>query len=223
MTDGAQEEIDVDGAVVESSVRVDAQPVLAGGPLDVIWRLRLVGAGPVYVALGGDRVTNRLAGFAFTATLVDSSVPFEDPAADQVDLGGPMGVQAVTPEGLDVDVFVNQFVTLEAARLALPTGGRGVLELACHWDLLLGPRPDAVFAAAPRSTDLRLQVELRRDDEALRALVQRQAEAVLRAPREDEDALTRLTALRHPDAESIATEIGGDPDRLAWVRAALRH
>jgi hypothetical protein len=79
-----------------------------------------------------------------------------------------------------------------------------------------------VFAATPRPTDLRLQVEVRRDDEGLRALVQRQAEAVLRGPREDEDALTRLAALRHPDAEAIAAEIGGNPDRLAWVRAALR-
>ena len=175
MTNGPQEEIEADGAVVEASVRVDNQPVLAGGPLDVIWRLRLVGAGPVYVALGGDRVASRLAAFAFTASLVDSSVPFEDPTADHVDLGGPMGVQAVTPNGLDVNVFVNQFVTLEGTRLALPPGGRGVLELTCHWDLLLGPRPEAVFAAAPRPTDLRLRVEVPRHDDrtALRALVRR--------------------------------------------------
>jgi hypothetical protein len=221
MTDGAHQEIEVDTNRVEASVRVDGQPVLAGGPLDVIWRLRLLGAGPLYVALGGDRVAGRLAAFRFTATLEGTSLRFEDPAANHVDLGGPMGVQAVTPEGLDVEVLVNQFVTLEAARPSLPPGGRGVLDLACHWDLLLGARPDAVFTAPARFTDAQLQVEIQRDDDALGALVRGQVEAVLRAEREDPDALARVAALRYPEADAIAATVGGDPDRLARVRAAL--
>jgi hypothetical protein len=221
MTDGAHREIDVDATLVEASVRVDGRPVLAGGPLVVIWRLRLLGAGPLYVALGGDRVAGRLAAFRFAATLEGSSLRFEDPAANQVDLGGPMGVQPVTPNGLDLEVLVNQFVTLEATRLALPLGGRGLLDLACHWDLLLGARPDAVFTAPARPTDLQLQVEVHRDDDALRALVRSQVEAVLRAEREDPDALARVAALRYPEADAIASSTGGDPDRLAWVRAAL--
>lgn len=217
----AQKDITVDGTKVRASVRVDDSLVLAGGPLTVVWQLRAFDGRTVYVALGGNRVSGRLAGVSFGAELHGTDVVFTDPAEGAVDLGGPVGVQTVSSTGLTVAVLVNQFLTLERARPAVLAGAEGLLVLQCRWDLEIAPRRDEVLGAAPRSVKLSVRVPLRRDDASLGAIVRDLATAVLKADRQDEDALSRLVALRHPDTTAIVAEIGGDAERLAWVRAAL--
>src|SRR4051794_12284197 len=186
MTASPDQDLDVEGGPVRGGVAVAGEPVLAGGPLDVVWEGRLLGARPLVVALGGERVTGRLAGFAFTATLDGADVTFDDPAADAVDLGGPLGVQPVTADGPRIEVLVNQFLTLERTVAALPDGGEAELELTCRWEARLAPDPPAAVAAAPRTVERTCRVAVRRDDEALRALVRRQIDAVMGAEREDE-------------------------------------
>src|SRR3954452_3849099 len=107
MTASPDQDLDVEGGRVRVGVAVAGEPVLAGGPLDVVWEVRLLGAGPLFAALGGERVTGRLAGFAFTATLDRGDVAFDDPAAGAVDLGGPLGVQPVNADGPRIEVLVN--------------------------------------------------------------------------------------------------------------------
>jgi hypothetical protein len=221
MTASPEQDLDVEGGPVRVGVAVEDEPVLAGGPVDVVWELRLLGAGPLFVALGGERVTGRLAGFSFTATLDGADVTFADPAAGSVDLGGPLGVQPVTADGPRIEVLVNQFLTLERMAAALPAGGEGRLELTCRWEARIAPDPPAAVAVAPRPVELTCRVAVRRDDQALRALVRRHVDAVMAADREDEDARARLAALRYPDTAALVAAAGGDPDRQAWLRAAL--
>jgi hypothetical protein len=197
-------------AAYEYTVRVEEVPVLAGGPMVAVWTLH---GPPADVALGGSRTLNRTTGFSFAGTAEGLDVPLTDPAADVVDLGGPMGARPLPEAGLTVSLLVNQYLTVENLRPALPPGGSGVLALRCRWDLVAG--------AEPVPLELTLRVPVRRDDDALADVVREQVEAVLRTEKPDEDALNRLAALRYPDAARLVSAADADPERTAWALAAL--
>jgi hypothetical protein len=112
-----------------------------------------------------------------------------------------------------VSLLVNVYLTVENLRTALPPGGSGVLGLRCHWDLVAG--------AEPVPLELTLRVPVRRDDDALADVVREHVDAVLRTEKPDEDALTRLAALRYPDTGRLVSASGADPQRIAWVLASL--
>src|SRR3954463_4095122 len=158
MTATPEQDLDVEGGPVRVGVAAAADPVLAGGPVDVVWALRLLGPGPLFVALGGDRVPGRLAGFSFTAALAGADVTFADPAAGSVDLGGPLGVQPVTADGPRIEVLVNQFLTMERMAGVLPDGGEGERELTCRWEARIAPDQQAAVAVAPRPVERTLRV-----------------------------------------------------------------
>jgi hypothetical protein len=158
----------VGGVALRARAAVDQPEVLAGGPLTVVWRLRAE-TGTVHVALGGDRVTGRLAGFSFTGRVQGSDVALTDPAAGSVDLGGPIGTHEVGAAEFSVPLLVNDFLTLDAARDAVPPGETRELELGCRWDLRAGDAA-TVLGAAPVPLQVTLRVPLRRDDTALAVL-----------------------------------------------------
>lgn len=142
---------------------VEQPEVLAGGPLTVVWGVRAE-AGTVYVAVGGSRATGRLAGFSFTGRVLDpdAAAPIDlvDPAADAVDIGGPLGTHEVGVEGFTVEVPVGDFLTLAAARDAVPPGETWVLVLGCRWDLQAGDAA-TVLGAVPVPVEVTLRIPLR--------------------------------------------------------------
>ncbi len=215
----ATDHVNAHGIELRVSVAVEESPVLAGGPLTATWELTPVRP-PVDVELGGDRVSGRVAGFSFHGRLDGSDLEFADPAEGAVELGGPVGTRQVT-DSLRVPLLVNQYLTVDAAVEAIPAGEQRLLELRCHWDLVCGKGPAGAAGKGPVPIDLTLQIPLRRDDDALAALVRQQAGALLEADRQDEDALAALAALRFPGTRDLLEELGGDPGRIAWAAAAV--
>src|SRR6266496_2456322 len=195
--------VEAAGTAFDYAARVEDVPVLAGGPMTVVWSLR---GTPGQVALGGSRVLNRVTGFSFAGTVDGVDVALTDPAAGAVDLGGPMGLRPVPESGLTVSLLVNQYLTVEKLRDSLPPGGSGMLSLHCHWDLVIVREAENVLGARPLPLDLTLRVPVRRDDDALADVVRERVDAVLWAGKQDEDALTRLAALRYPDAGRLVAD-----------------
>lgn len=218
---------DVDSADVPMRVTVwTTDGLLAGGPLTVTWELRTRDGSTAYCALGGDRVRHRTDRMSFAAVLDGHDTPFPNPLAALADvhLGGPVAALPFGSSPLVVPVLVNQFLALEVTREQLGPGERGTLLLGCQWHPAVArSNTEALDPARQVNLDLTLRVPVHRDDLALRDLVEHWTRDLLQADRPDEDALIRLAALRHPEADRIATRIGGTAERIAWARETLRH
>jgi hypothetical protein len=149
----AATQLRIDGSELDVSVASDQATFVPGTELGVTWRLR-VRSGRLYVAVGGDRATGRLAGFTFTGRVPGTDLELRDPAAGSVDIGGPIGSHEVADD-FSVPLPVGDFLTLDA----IPPGTAGVLELGCGWQLRAGSA-GTVLSAPAVPVELTLRIPL---------------------------------------------------------------
>src|SRR5215472_10969545 len=190
-----------EGVALRAGFRAATAEELAGGPLEVEAFVDNTGAAPLYLALAGEGSRLRPARFSFAATVEGLDVELDDPEAGAPDAGGPATVVAVPPgESRSQSLLVNEFLRLEKLSQALGPG-------------------EAVA----------LTLRVRRDDEALEALVAglaaRSGVEWTAVPSPDrERAIVRLAALRHPGAAAALRSLQrhGDPAVRRYAERALR-
>ena len=188
---------------VASGFRViEAEPLLAGGPVEVEFFIDNAGARALHLFVNGDRARQRPGSFSFVATMAGVTLP--DPYKDVAWEGGPATVVTVEPTKVyRQTLVVNQFVRLENSLDLLEPGASGQLVVACRRPLPLTADHQASLTPAGDAplVEVRLEFELRRDDAQLSALVDKLVDEVRHGPREyRERPLALLLTLRAPVA-----------------------
>ena len=84
----AQADVAADGVRLTVSVRVNRLPVVLGEPLRAIWAVTS-GGSAAFVGLAADRITGRILGLSFRASLPGTDLELADPAPEAGAVGGP--------------------------------------------------------------------------------------------------------------------------------------
>jgi hypothetical protein len=216
------------GVAARVGLRTNDTEALAGGPLPVDLVVEVGAGAPIYVAVGGDSAAGRPAFVSFSATLRGKDVAIDDPAAG-VYIGGPVSAIEVAPGAPLVQrLLLNDYLRLERALDALAPGERGLLEIGCRRQLMLGAEARQALAPQGGATlvQQRLLVALRRDDAALAGLIERLAKALrdewnVYAASRQAASLAQLVALRLPAAAGALRSLEQHPDPV--VRAAVQR
>ena len=204
--------------VIKARFAVTDASDVAGGPVELAFSAELVEGAACQLIAAGDRMTNRPAGFSFAATFAGHVL--SDPYADLPDMGGPEGIlELQTDRPVHQRLVLNEFVRLEDVRALLAPGATGLLAIECARHLsLVAAGEDAPFDSAAVTVPLALQ--LRRDDNALDALVRRLLAQVLDGPRDQrERPLSLLLSLRADMAVDRWRTLVSHPDPLVAQRA----
>lgn len=211
------------GGTVQASVRVEPAPVLAGGPCWLAFRVSVDDTtGPLYLAAGIAPQPGRSGDASISASL---DGPLDDVATDTPALVGPSGAVPVEPgQPYQQRLLVNQYVRLEECLERLEPGGHGILSLTFRRPFPLATDfPTALTNPHGETIDLRVDVEIHRDDDALATVIDELAETLRRNWRdatsnEVEDAVRALVALRLPQSRDAIAAFSDHP--LALVREA---
>ena len=107
----ARTDVAVDGVRLTVSVRVDRLPVVLGEPLTAIWAVTS-GGSAAFVGLAADRITGRILGLSFRASLRGTEVELADPAPEAGALGGPGTVHDLGAGDLTLPVVVDDYLDL---------------------------------------------------------------------------------------------------------------
>lgn len=209
-----------DDVRARAGFRVVTTELLAGGPVELEFFVESIGASPLHLAVGGDRMRQRPGQFTFAATFEGS--PLADPLAATPDMGGPVGVVQVRPgEPWRQPLILNQFIRLEDTRARLEQGATGQLALACKRPLAL-----AADEAHALSQDkggpvvaVDLAFDLRRDDAALEALAARFLDEVMHGPPASRDRPLSLLLSMRSGARAEIGELTGHTDPNVSNRA----
>ncbi|MDT7604488.1 MAG: hypothetical protein QOF61_2485 [Acidobacteriota bacterium] len=207
-------------ARARAGFRVAAASGLAGGPIELEFFAEIVGGGMRYLFVTADRARYRPGDFSFAATF--DAKPLSDPFADVPDLGGPAGVVEIAAgRPWHQPLVLNQFVRLEDTLDLLAPGASGRLVIDCRRLLWLAADEDAALAPATDAplVEVRLALELRRDDAQLAALVERFVAEVRDGPPEQrERPLKLLLSLRAPLAVERWRTLVDHPDPVVAGR-----
>ena len=156
----AQVDVSVDGVRLTVSVRVDRLPVVLGEPLTATWAVTS-GGSAAFVALAADRITGRILGLSFRASLRGTDLDLADPTPEAGALGGPGTAHDLGTRDLTLPVLVDDY--LDLGPLSGLTRAETTLTLSCHWDLQAGLDDLAVLGATPTPVSLDLELPLTPD------------------------------------------------------------
>ena len=207
------------GMPVRAGFRLIPGEWLAGGPVELEFVLDNLGALPLYLAVGGDRMRQRPGQFSFAARFDGHGLP--DPMAALPDAGGPIGIVEISSASpWRQRLVLNQFVSLEDTPQRLQPGAAGRLDLSCRRPIVLAVTQAAALTGdASPALVIALAIDLRRDDKALAALAADLSDAITRgAPAERAPALERLLAMRSA-ARAQLDGLTRDPDPSVAARA----
>ena len=146
----------MDGVRLTVSVRVDRLPVVLGEPLTAIWAVTS-GGSAAFVALAADRITGRILGLSFRASLPGTEVELADPAPEAGALGGPGTVHDLSAGSLTLPVLVDDYLDLGPLAQSPEAARAGVLTLTGHWDLQVAIDDHAALGATPTPVSLTLR------------------------------------------------------------------
>jgi hypothetical protein len=208
---------------VRAGFHIENAGSLAGGPIEIEFRVELLGPGSCYLLVPADRMRQRPDRFSFSATF--EGVPLDDPCARFPYMGGPAGVIEISAQQpWRQPLILNQFVRLEKTIDLLEPGGSGRLDVVCRRPLPLAPGKEAALVAGDGySVEVPLSLGLHRDDEQLTALVRDLISQVRYGPREKrEGPLSLLLTLRAPLAVDLWRSLlnHSDPVVVERVRRA---
>ena len=213
--------------------RAAGSSTVAGGPLFLEFFAENLGQRALYVLSGGDRMRDRPADYAFTATL--GGVPLRDPYGELPDIGG-LGAFVVVARGetWQQQLLLNQFVAIEDTIHLLSPGASSRLRVRCTRPLPLASDEQEALASEPEAAtvDVEVTVAVHRDDRQLAALVDQLVSTITSGPIEEREMSLRiLLTLRarpavdrwrrlaeHPDA-SVAERV---TEALALVQRLAR-
>ena len=152
----ARADLTVDGVRLTVSVRVDRLPVVLGEPFRAVWTVTS-GGSAAFVGLGADRITGRILGLSFRATVPGAEVELADPTPEAGSLGGPGTVHDLGAGDLTLPVLVDDYLDLGP----LSQSQSEMLNLTCRWDLQVGLDEFGVLGAAPTPISLSMELPLR--------------------------------------------------------------
>ncbi len=211
----------VGGFHVASSNRI------AGGPIELEFSISVLGkrSRPLCLMVGGDRARRRLRGVGCAATF--DGVALKDPYGDLPFTGGPVSALEIpTGESRSQRFLLNDFLALEKTRELLEPGAAGQLFLTCRRAVPLAFNKELVFDPKTKVevVEVELALELRRDDDALVALVEELIRQVRNGPAETRSqTVSTLLSLRAPPAKERWRTLADHPDPgiAERVRSAL--
>lgn len=157
----AQTEVDVDGVRLTVSVRVDHVPVILGEPLTATWQVTSGGA-VAFVGLAADRITGRILGVSFRASLPGTDLDFVDPSPGAGALGGPGTAHDLSTGDLILPVVVDDYLDLGPLSESTDAAAQTTFTLTGLWDLQAGLDSLAVLGAAATPVSLALNLPLHR-------------------------------------------------------------
>jgi hypothetical protein len=216
----AATDVDTAGRTLHVIFRSAAEPPLAGGPAYLEAEVSLLAGPAIRLISSSARATGRSREYSFAARGPDGR-SLRDPFADAVEIGG---VQTSTPLTAErpvlQQVLLNQFLTLESVRDAVPDGHTAELEVRCVRQLGLEGQPnDNVPTAA-----VVLHLRMPRNDDELADRYRRAAETITSTPQFTvgrEQLLTELCTARNRLAIDALTALVSHPDTSVAARA--RH
>ena len=215
----AAADVTVAGRVLRVDFRSPAEPVLAGGPAYLEVVISLLAGDPTRLVAGSARATGRSREYSFSAE-TPAGTPLRDPFAGAVEIGGVQTAVPVAPDAPALEhVLLNQFLTLEALRDAVPDGETADIVVRCSRTLALdGEATDDVPAATAEH-----RLPLRRDDAALADTYRRAAADIMATHQftaERERLLLELTTARNDLAAEPLSTLTEHPDAQVSARAA---
>ena len=194
---------------------------LAGGPIEIEFCAELIRPDSVHLRLEADRVRGRESEFEFTATF--AGVTIEDPAALLPDMGGITSVaEIIAGDRWRERIILNEFVRLEETVKLLEPDTSGELVVTCRRRISVAIEQNAALALPDigPTVEATLVVDLRRDDAALVALVEKMLRELLESPAEErERPLRLLLGLRAPAAVERWSTLVNHGDRYIADRA----
>jgi hypothetical protein len=214
----AADEVETAGRILRMVFRPDAMPLLAGAPAYVDGVISLRAGDPVALLTSGARATGRSREYAFTATGPDG-IRVTDPFADAVEMGWVETFFQLAPSTpVTEHLLLNQFLTLERVRDAVPDGDTTELVVQCARVLRLQgyPNEDAPTATAE------LHLRIRRDDAAVRRRYDQAAEAIMATEQFDvfrEQRLVELVCARNELVVDALTSMTSHRDSSVAARA----
>ena len=222
-TDGSRVELTDGTGSVRANLEVATDRLVAAG---ACWVVLTVEAddGPVYLAVGSDRIRRRPAFTTLRGTI--GGVDLVDPAGAAGGDGpsGPIPVEPGIP--YQARLLVNQFLALEQIPGILQPGEQQQLELTLQRPLPLARMPAQALALhdAPELT-LRVAVPVRRDDDALSSEIAEVADEIRRHSTQAtsnalENALATLVAYRLPQSQAALAGLVDHPNPLVRAEAA---
>jgi hypothetical protein len=213
----ATADVETAGRVLQVAFTPDAGPLLAGGPVYLDGVVSLLMGDPVGLLSSAARATGRSREYAFAAEGPDG-VPLRDPFSDAVEIGGietsrPLTMTAPVTEHL----LVNQFLTLEDVRDAIPDGQTTELVVRCSRLLRLEGLPED-----PATATAAVHLWIRRDDAALANYYREAADAIMATQQFDvarEQRLVELFSARSELATDALSSLIDHPDAYVAARA----
>jgi hypothetical protein len=182
---------------VKAGFRLVTEDPLAGGPIELEFLAESIGSTPLQLAVGGDMARQRPGQFSFTGEL--DGLSLADPQTGVSDLGGPLGVVAVTRQApWRQPLVLNDFLRLEDTAAKIAQGGSARLRLRCQRPIVLAATSAAALVGdGAKSIEVSLAFDLRRADKELADLAARLLDAVLHGPvSEREHPLALLLSMR---------------------------
>ncbi len=225
MTTHLEEAVHLQQGTLEAraTFRLTEPHALAGGPIAIELTVEALGASTIHLMVSGDRSRGRAAGFTFEASF--EGVTLTDPVGDLPYLGGPATFLAVPPgTPYRRTLILNDFVRLEDLHEVVHPGDSTELHVVCRASIQLAADEKAAKAndlLDPFLVDVSLKLDVRRDDVALVALVDRLVDEVFHGePGIRERALERVTSLRTRIAVERWRALAAHPDASVAARVA---
>jgi hypothetical protein len=155
----AQVALDVDGVQLTISLRVDQIPVVLDEPLTATWQVTSSGSAG-FVGLAADRISGRLLGMSFRASLGGTDLGLADPTPEAGAVGGPATAHDLGAGDLILPVLVDDYLELAGLVDSPAVAGETLLKLTGHWDLPIAPDDRAILAASPTPVSLTVELPL---------------------------------------------------------------
>jgi len=213
------EEVALAGRTLRVDFQSGAEPLLAGGPVYLEVAISLLAGEPTRLVTGAARATGRSREDAFSAS-TPAGTPLQDPFARAPELGGVQtALQLLVGTPAIERVLLNQFLTLEALRDAVPEGEAADIVIHCSRTLSLEGEKHGDAQAA--TTDLNLS--MRRDDAALSDVYKRAAAEImasLQFTARREQLVVELTTARNALAAEPLSVLTEHSDSQVSTRAA---
>jgi hypothetical protein len=194
---------------------------LAGGPIELELTVEAPAEGAIYVMFSGDRMRMRSGDLAFAASC--GGAVLADPKGDLPNLGGPSTLVAVRPGTPHRrTLLLNDFVRLEDALDVVPPDTSAELFVTCVWSPRLAADERASSGLGdPLRVEMSVTLAIRRDDDALVALVDRLVDHVFHGePGVRVRSLELVSSLRAPIAVARWRALAAHPDASVGASVA---
>jgi hypothetical protein len=206
-----------DGVNLGIAFNLTSRELYAAGPLVLELTVTNRARTPILYLTGTANI--RPAYLRFSAELQPPGLVLRDPyPKTPLEPGGVFASISLQPgQSHRQTVVVNQFVTLEDTRGAIPNGQSARLQV--RWQHFVAASTTEQYPSKPEAVDGSLQVTLVRDDEKLRATLDAVADTLLRdsgaAARDPvgrRDAIAKLASVRIPEVIPHLRKLADFPD-----------